>query len=69
MDPDDTQNRFSEAPDLEELRKSFKRPSVVGRAFARLRASSQFLKSPTFITAVLALLIVAAIAVGIWAIT
>ena len=65
VDNDEVKNRFAEAPDLEELRRTSKGPSQVERVVARLEDSLRVVRNPTFITAVLALLILVAIVVGL----
>ncbi|MDX1468307.1 MAG: hypothetical protein R3258_03100 [Acidimicrobiia bacterium] len=65
MDHDEVQNRFADAPDLEGVRASSTRPSPARRVVARLKALLQVMRNPTFVTAFLALLILAAIFVGI----
>lgn len=63
VDNDEVQNRFAEAPDLEGLRRSSKGPSPLERILSRLEGSLG-VRSPMFVTAILALLILAAIFVG-----
>ena len=66
MDPEEVQNRFVDAPDLQPLRHTSKRPSLTGRVLRRL-AQPRF--SRTTITFLLALLIIATLVVGYWAIS
>lgn len=66
MDPDEVQNRFVDAPDLDPLRHTSKRPSLTGRVLRRLAEPRLSRNTVTFL---LALLIIAALAVGYWTLT
>lgn len=61
MDPEEVQNRFVGAPDLDQLRDTSTRPSMAGRVLRRL---TQRRLSRTTITFLLALLIIATLVVG-----
>ena len=65
VDNDEVQNRFAEAPDLDGVRRSSKGPSPFERMLSRLEDSIRLVRNPTFMTAILALLILAAIFVGL----
>ena len=61
MDPEEVQNRFVDAPDLDPLRDTSTRPSMAGRVLRRL---AQLRLSRTTVTLLLALLIIATLFVG-----
>ncbi len=60
---DEIQNRYSDAPDLEHLRSTSRRPSLVTRVAQRV---SSRLRTSMGMTVVLALTIFAAIAIAFW---